>query len=57
MMSEMLLRLAAGHNADPSAVIIDARTMQSSPESGARAGFDGHKKRRGSKGHMVVDTL
>src|SRR5262249_40115009 len=27
------------------------------PESGARAGFDGHKKRKGSKVHMVVDTL
>src|SRR5260221_6444784 len=53
----MLLRMAAGRQADPSAVIIDGRTMQSSPESGARAGFDGHKKRRGSKVHMVVDTL
>jgi transposase len=53
----MLLRVAAGHKAHPSAVIMDGRTMQSSPESGARAGFDGHKKRRGSKVHMVVDTL
>jgi transposase len=53
----VLLRLAAGHKEDPSAVIMDGRTLQSSPESGARAGFDGHKKRRGSKVHMVVDTL
>src|SRR5258707_9165835 len=53
----MLLRLAAGHRQDPSAVIIDGRTLQSSPESGARAGFDGHKRRKGSKVHMVVDTL
>jgi transposase len=53
----MLLRVAAGHSADPSAVIMDGRTMQSSPESGARAGFDGHKHRKGSKVHMVVDTL
>jgi transposase len=52
-----LLRLADGRQAQPSAVIIDGRTMQSSPESGPRAGFDGHKKRRGSKVHMVVDTL
>jgi transposase len=52
-----LLRLAAGRQAEPSAVIIDGRTMQSSPESGPRAGFDGHQKRRGSKVHMVVDTL
>ena len=42
----VLLRLAAGHKEDPSAVIMDGRTLQSSPESGARAGFDGHKKRR-----------
>ena len=53
----MLLRLAAGHSEDPSAVIMDSRTMQSSPESGARAGFDGHKSRKGSKVHRVVDTL
>src|SRR5258708_14478550 len=53
----MLLRLAAGHSEDPSAVIMDSRTMQSSPESGTRAGFDGHKSRKASKVHMVVDTL
>ena len=32
-------------------------TVQSTPESGARAGFDGHKKRKGSKVHIAVDTL
>ena len=32
-----LLRLAAGRKADPSAAIFDSRTLQSSPESGARA--------------------
>jgi len=53
----MLLRVAAGHTEDPSAVIIDGRTLQSSPESGARAGFDGAKRRKGSKVHMAVDTL
>jgi len=52
-----LLRLAAGRQAEPSAVILDGRTLQSSPESGGRAGFDGHQKRRGSKVHIVVDTL
>src|SRR5258706_13869614 len=53
----MVLRVAAGHSEDPSAVIMDGRTLQSSPESGARAGFDGHKHRKGSKVHRVVDTL
>ena len=38
-------------------MIVDSRTLQSTPESGARAGFDGHKKRKGSKVHAAVDTL
>lgn len=32
-------------------------TLQSTPESGARAGYDGAKRRKGNKTHMVVDTL
>ena len=52
-----ILRLVQERNPDPSAVILDSRTLQSTPESGARAGFDGHKKRKGSKVHMAVDTL
>jgi transposase len=53
----MLLREIAGRNPQPTAAIFDARTMQSTPESGARAGYDGHKKRKGSKVHLAVDTL
>jgi transposase len=52
-----ILRMALARKADPSAVILDSRTVQSTPESGARAGFDGHKKRKGSKVHIAVDTL
>ncbi len=52
-----VLRLVQGKKAQPSAVVLDSRTMQSSPESGARAGYDGHKKRKGSKVHLAVDTL
>src|SRR3712207_528752 len=52
-----LLRLAAGKEAEPSAAIFDGRTMQSTPESGGRAGYDGHKRRKGSKVHLAVDTL
>ncbi|HEU5125310.1 MAG TPA: IS5 family transposase [Verrucomicrobiae bacterium] len=52
-----ILRLILDRKADPSAVILDSRTLQSTPESGARAGFDGHKKRKGSKVHAAVDTL
>jgi len=52
-----LLREIEGRAPQPSAAIFDARTVQSTPESGARAGYDGHKKRRGSKVHIAVDTL
>ena len=52
-----LLREADGRAADPTAVILDGRTLQSTPESGHRAGYDGHKKRKGSKVHAAVDTL
>jgi transposase len=52
-----LLRLAQGRNEQPSAAILDSRTLQSSPESGARAGYDGHKRKKGSKVHLAVDTL
>lgn len=53
----VMLRVADGRNPQPTAVILDGRTLQSTPESGHRAGFDGHKKRKGSKLHAAVDTL
>ena len=53
----MLLRLDARRAPDPSAVVLDSRTVQSTTESGARAGYDGHKRKKGSKIHMAVDTL
>lgn len=31
--------------------------MQSTPESGSRAGYDGAKRKKGSKVHLAVDTL
>lgn len=52
-----LLREHAGRSAQPSAAILDSRTLQSTPESGARAGYDGAKRRKGSKVHAAVDTL
>jgi len=53
----MLLREIAGRHPQPSAAIFDGRTLQSSPESGEWAGYDGHKRRKGSKVHLAVDTL
>jgi transposase len=50
------LRIAAGRAADPTAAIIDSRTLRSTPECGPRARYDGAKRKRGSKLHMAVDT-
>jgi transposase len=52
-----VLRIAEGRKESPTATIIDSRTLQSTPESGARAGYDGAKRRKGSKAHLAVDTL
>lgn len=52
-----VLRLSQGRNAQPSAAILDSRTLQSSPESGTDAGYDGAKRRKGRKTHIAVDTL
>ena len=52
-----LLRLGEGRAPEPTAVVVDGRTLQSTPESGARASYDGHKRKKGTKLHMVVDTL
>lgn len=53
----VVLRLAAGRRAEPTAVVFDSQTLQSSPESGAHGGYDGYKRRKGSKIHLAVDTL
>jgi transposase len=52
-----IIRVAQGRHGQPSAVILDGRTMQSTCESGPRAGYDGYKRKRGSKVHIAVDTL
>lgn len=49
--------MAEGRNEQPTAVIIDRRTLQSTPESGGRAGYDGGKRKKGSKVQIAVDTL
>ena len=51
------VRVLNDRHEEPSAVILDARTLQSTPESGARAGYDGAKRKKGSKVHAAVDTL
>jgi transposase len=53
----VLLRWLQGRADQPTAAILDSRTLQSTPESGHRAGYDGHKRKQGSKIHAAVDTL
>lgn len=53
----IIMRILEDRPEEPSAVILDGRTLQSTPESGARAGYDGAKKKKGSKVHAAVDTL
>jgi transposase len=52
-----VLRVLEGRAEEPSAAIFDSRTLQSTPESGHRGGYDGAKRKKGSKVHMAVDTL
>ena len=52
-----LQRLLLGRAATPTALVLDGRTLPSTPESGHRAGYDGAKKRKGSQAHIAVDTL
>jgi transposase len=52
-----LLRRMEERAPDPTACVLDSRTLQSTPESGARAGFDPGKRRKGTKMHLAVDTL
>jgi len=50
-------RGGTGREPQPSAVILDGTILQSTPESGHRAGYNGHKRKKGSKLHLAVDTL
>ena len=52
-----VLRIAEGRKEMPTAAIFDSRTLQSTVESGERAGYDGAKRRKGNKVHLAVDTL
>jgi transposase len=52
-----LLRVAKGRKEQPGAAIFDSHTLKPGPESGERAGYDGAKRRKGSKTHLAVDTL
>jgi transposase len=52
-----LQRVLLGREATPTAIVLDGRVLQSTPESGHRAGYNGGKRRKGSTAHLAVDTL
>lgn len=52
-----MLRLKQGRDAQPTGSVIDSRFVPSTPESGHRAAYNGHKAKKGSKLHAVVDTI
>ena len=49
-------RLAAGRNPCPSVVIMDGQSVKTTERGGVR-GFDGHKRVKGRKRHILVDML
>jgi transposase len=53
----VLLRHSAGRASEPAAAILDSRALGSTPESGSRGGYDGAKRKKGSKVYAAVDTL
>lgn len=53
----LLVRKKAGRNESPSLGIIDSRSLKTSRQNAQERGYDGGKKIKGRKQHVIVDTL
>lgn len=51
------VRKAAGKKANPTAAIIDSQTVKTTETGGIEVGYDGGKKVKGRKRHLMTDTL
>ncbi len=50
-------RKKAGRHPDPSAAVLDSQSVKTTAEGARFRGFDGNKKVKGRKRHVLVDTL
>jgi putative transposase len=51
------IRVATGRDPDPGAACVDTQSAKSTEVGGDERGYDGHKKVKGRKRHLLVDTL
>jgi transposase len=52
-----LYRLSQGRESSPSVAIVDSQSVKNSERGLHDTGFDGHKRIKGRKRHLAVDTL